>query len=121
MKRVLTKMEYEVMRVLWESDKPLSSREIMDSSAVEFKQSTVQTVLRTLLKEGWIEVGNVSIHTKVLAREFIPVVSNEEYAQSLLGKKGKFSMASRLIQQTDNVEELERLGELIEKRLKEKQ
>lgn len=30
-------------------------------------------------------------------------------------------MASRLIQQTDNVEELERLGELIEKRLKEKQ
>ena len=64
MRRILTKMEFEVMSVLWEGEGPMSSTDIIMAAPIEFKQSTVQAVLRTLLKEGWIQIGGVSIHTK---------------------------------------------------------
>ena len=120
MRRILTKMEFEVMSVLWEGEGPMSSTDIIMAAPIEFKQSTVQAVLRTLLKEGWIQIGGVSIHTKVPAREFVPVITNEEYVQSMLGKKSGFSMASHLIEKTEDVEELEKLDGMIQARLKSK-
>lgn len=115
MKMFFTKKEYEIMNVLWDQERPLSSADIIERTE-DLPQSTVQAVLRKLLKEKLIEVKNVTIHTKVATREFTPTLTREEYIESLLGKGNCFRFAAQFIKKNEDKEELDHLEELIQKK-----
>lgn len=118
MKKFFTKKEYEIMNVLWDQERPLSSTDILERTE-GLPQSTIQVVLRKLLKEKLIEVKNVTIHTKVATREFSPTLSREEYIGNLLGKGNSFRFAAQFIQKNEDKEELDRLEKMIQEKKEE--
>ncbi len=118
MKKFFTKKEYEIMNVLWDQERPLSSADILERTE-GLPQSTIQVVLRKLLKEKLIEVKNVTIHTKVATREFSPTLSREEYIGNLLGKGNSFRFAAQFIQKNEDKEELDRLEKMIQEKKEE--
>lgn len=63
--------ELEILNVLWGSDNALTSMDIVDAGK-GLSQSTVQAVLRKLLKEGLIEVDGVTHSGNVLSRTYRP-------------------------------------------------
>ncbi len=115
MKTFFTQKEFEIMNILWDQERPLSSIDIMER-ANHLKQSTVQTILRKLLASNLIEVTSVSIHTKVATREFTPTLSREEYIGNLLGKGNSFRFAAQFIRKNEDMEELNHLEELIQEK-----
>ncbi len=52
----LTKREDQVMRVLWNSDKPLSASAIKEQMKEDVSIYTIQQVLQKLLKQKYIKV-----------------------------------------------------------------
>ena len=54
--RKLTQKQLEVMKVLWDHNKPMISSEI-EKSNPSFNTNTVQTCLRELLKKDYIQFG----------------------------------------------------------------
>lgn len=69
--------ELEILNILWGSDKALTSMEITDAGK-GLSQSTVQTVLRKLLKEGLVEVDGITHSGNVLSRTYRPVEMSRE-------------------------------------------
>ena len=69
--------ELEILNILWGSDKALTSMEIVDAGK-GLSQSTVQAVLRKLLKEGLIEVDGITHSGNVLSRTYRPVEMSRE-------------------------------------------
>lgn len=65
----LNPRELEVLKILHESERPLTSTEIVNSGA-ELTQSTVQAVLRKLLANDLVEVQGVTHSGNVLSRTF---------------------------------------------------
>lgn len=65
----LNPRELEVLKILHESDRALTSTEIVNSGA-ELTQSTVQAVLRKLLANDLVEVQGVTHSGNVLSRTF---------------------------------------------------
>lgn len=65
----LNPRELEVLKILHESERPLTSTEIVNSGA-ELTQSTVQAVLRKLLATELVEVRGVTHSGNVLSRTF---------------------------------------------------
>lgn len=65
----LNPRELEVLKILHETERPLTSTEIVNSGA-ELTQSTVQAVLRKLLANELVEVQGVTHSGNVLSRTF---------------------------------------------------
>lgn len=65
----LNQRELEVMKILHESDRALTSTEIVNSG-VGLTQSTVQAVLRKLLATELVEVKGITHSGNVLSRTF---------------------------------------------------
>ncbi|MDE6674518.1 MAG: BlaI/MecI/CopY family transcriptional regulator [Acetatifactor sp.] len=65
----LNQRELEVMKILHESDRALTSTEIVNSGA-GLTQSTVQAVLRKLLAAELVEVKGITHSGNVLSRTF---------------------------------------------------
>lgn len=68
-KSVITVREMDVLNVLWQTDTPLIASQI----AKEIKGQTVngvQTLLRALLKKGFIEVFDIVYSGTVLSRRY---------------------------------------------------
>ncbi len=61
--------ELEVLKILHESDRALTSTEIVNSD-IDLTQSTVQAVLRKLLANELVEVQGVTYSGNVLSRTF---------------------------------------------------
>ena len=87
--KFLTTSEEDLMELFWERKEPLTSVEILDISAGRsWNGNYVHMMLRSLLKKGMIEVcGSVQCGTQY-ARQFIPVVTREQYAAKLVMSKG---------------------------------
>jgi len=85
----LTTREEELMEMLWESDKPLTSVEMLElSDGYSWKDNYLHIMLRSLLKKEAISVcGTVQYGTQY-ARQFKPAITKEEYAAKLLAGKG---------------------------------
>ena len=69
--------ELEILNILWGSDKALTSMDIIEAGK-GLSQSTVQAVLRKLLKEGLIEVDGITHSGNVLSRTFRPVEKSKD-------------------------------------------
>ena len=72
----LNPRELEVLKILHESERALTSTEIVNSGA-ELTQSTVQAVLRKLLANELVEVQGVTHSGNVLSRTFGPTAKSK--------------------------------------------
>ena len=73
----LNPRELEVLKILYDSSRALTSTEI-ENSSTELTQSTVQSVLRKLLANELVEVQGVTYSGNVLSRTFGPTAKSKD-------------------------------------------
>lgn len=85
----LTNSEEDLMELFWEKKQPLTSVDISEFSADRsWNGNYIHMMLRSLQKKGMIEVcGTVQCGTQY-ARQFVPIVTKEQYAAKLVMSKG---------------------------------
>lgn len=74
----LSDREFDVLQVLWRSDRPLLASEILKEKP-ELNINTVQSTLRKLLTREYIRVADIIQSGKVLSRTYETVISADEY------------------------------------------
>ncbi len=119
---VLTKVEFEVMSILWDLDKPSCAWDVVNSwPEPRPAYTTVATYLKVLYEKGYLDYSKVKGEGKT--HMFVALVSRAEYTRRTMQevKKNFFggslkSMFSFFIQE-DNLthEEIQELLESIEK------
>ena len=69
----MTKSEREVMRLLWNSSKPLSCTEIVSASPDKhWKDSYIHHIVNDLIKKGYIKIVAFEQVSRVYTRKFAP-------------------------------------------------
>lgn len=120
----LTKSELEVMDVLWQAGRPLSTSEILLMSENKtWKDSYIHIITKSLLeKKAIVEAGRIRTG-KTFGRLFSPKISCEEYYAKNVFNGGKERLPilfSALVRSEDLSPELiSQLEEMLEKRKKE--
>lgn len=119
----LTKKQLEIMKVLWNSPTPMIASEI-EKSNPSFNSHTVQSCLRELLKNNYIEVADIVYSRTVLTRSYIPTFTKEEYLketyEDIVGnERSSFSLCASLIKEQKNTDDLIELEKIITERKKE--
>lgn len=120
---MLTKSEEQIVELLWTSDGPLTSSEIIRNSVDKtWKDSYVHLLINSLMDKGIIEVAGFKKATKNYARTFKPTMSREEYLVLTLTKSKNYNQAElpaifkAFISQTTDLTLLEELEEVISHR-----
>ena len=116
----LSKRENQIMIALWNSSVPLSASALKKNLDEDVSIYTIQQVLQKLLKKDYIKVDRIVQHEKALMREYVPVISQVEYITSFVNQKTSFELASNFIKETDNLDAIIELENLINIKLKEK-
>lgn len=119
----LNPRELEVLKILHEADRALTSTEIVNSGS-ELTQSTVQAVLRKLLAAELVEVQGVTHSGNVLSRTFGPTAKSKEVLtekflndyksfRTIISKRtavaGMFEMDEDESRRAEDIKELEQL------------
>lgn len=120
----LTNSEKQIMEVLWKSDVPLSSHDIiLSSSDKTWKNSSVHLLLNSLLDKELIEVAGFEKRTKNYARVFKPTLSYVDYILTVLiknsDKEKRAELLSKLIKQENDTEILKDIMMGIQNRLQQ--
>ena len=120
----LTNSEKQIMEVLWKSDVPLSSHDIiLSSSDKTWKNSSVHLLLNSLLDKELIEVAGFEKRTKNYARVFKPTLSYVDYILTVLTKNSdkekRAELLSKLIKQENDTELLKVIMMGIQNRLQQ--
>ena len=120
----LTNSEKQIMEVLWKSDVPLSSHDIiLSSSNKTWKNSSVHLLLNSLLDKELIEVAGFEKRTKNYARVFKPTLSYVDYILTVLTKNSdkekRAELLSKLIKQENDTELLKDIMMGIQNRLQQ--
>lgn len=120
----LTNSEKQIMEVLWKSDVPLSSHDIiLSSSDKTWKNSSVHLLLNSLLDKELIEVAGFEKRTKNYARVFKPTLSYVDYILTVLTKNSdkekRTELLSKLIKQENDTELLKDIMMGIQNRLQQ--
>lgn len=112
----LTQKELEVMKVLWNSAKPLSAQEIPVIQPA-LKKNTVLAVTRELLKKSYIKISDIVYHNTVLARTYEPTITFEEYLVNSLKDSSINipSLVTTLIRERASDDELAEIAQLTKK------
>ena len=101
------------MEIFWEKKEPLTSVDISEFSADRsWNGNYIHMMLRSLLKKGMIEVcGTVQCGTQY-ARQFVPIVTKEQYAAKLVMSKGieKNSIAAVTVAMVNEVNKADEEG-----------
>lgn len=109
----LTNSEEDLMELFWEKKQPLTSVDISEFSADRsWNGNYIHMMLRSLQKKGMIEVcGTVQCGTQY-ARQFIPIVTKEQYAAKLVMSKGieKNSIAAVTVAMVNEVNKADEEG-----------
>ena len=79
----LSNREYDIMQILWNSNKPMLASDILKADA-DMNINTVQSTLRNLLARNLVCVANIITSGKVLARTYAPIISANDYILSEL-------------------------------------
>ena len=116
--------ELEILNILWNSDKAMTSTDIV-AEGNRLSQSTVQTVLRKLLKDELVIVEGVTHSGNVLSRTYRPTeasrdiitkqfVDNYSGISSIVSKENIFAAMLRMEKDhTKRAKELENLKKMI--------
>lgn len=109
----LTNREKEVLEVLWETDQPLTAREIVNYCVKKtWKPSYIHLMINSLLEKGMIRVEGEKRSVKNYARTYKPTMTEEEwYARELISqikdKKAFICIVLReLLKEIDDPEEI---------------
>ncbi len=123
---MLTKSEFEIMELLWQEDKPMTSSQIIELSEDRtWKKSYVHLLINSLLEKDMIEVVGFVKTTKNYARTFQAKVSKEEYTVTQFTSMQSFTpndipkIVNALISLTDDINILDELSKVIAKRRKD--
>lgn len=120
----LSGRELDVMNVLWESEKPLTAKEISERDP-SLSINTVRMVVKGLLNKSFIKVSAIVHSGTVLTQNYEPVLDVQEYMinQVTEGIKGKIShvqvMAALLQREKNEMETIEQLEAMLKKRREE--
>lgn len=116
MKKRLTKRQFEIMKVLWDSDKPLIASDIVKLNN-DLNINTVQSCLRSLIANKCIEVADIVYSGTVLTRSYAPIITKEDYLSNactdILGSSKTNSLIASLIDSETNLDELKQLEKII--------
>lgn len=119
----LTKKEAEIMEIIWNSDKALSSSDILEDHP-ELNRNTVLVILKKLLSSGFLQIQTTEIKSKVLTRFYSPKISKYEYEKSKIGADRLFGFVTKFVEDDvnddDELEELEKIIQEKKKRLMKK-
>ncbi|MFR3430148.1 MAG: hypothetical protein ACLTTH_08665 [Holdemanella porci] len=74
--------------------------------------------MRHLLKYILLKYTSIAFNNKSLTRKYKPLVSQAEYVDSFINNDTRLQLASNFVNNTDDLEELEKLQKLIEKKLR---
>ncbi len=122
MKKKLSKQQLEVMKILWDSEAPLIASDIVKKDP-NLNINTVQACLRVLVKAEAIEVADIVYSGTVLTRSYRTLISKDEYFndtyKDIIGNTTHSSLIASLINSETNIDELNRLRDMIDKRKKE--
>jgi len=83
-KNLLTAAEMEIMDILWHSDRPMASNEILNSGLIDgWSSGYLHNVLRSMLKKEAVRVNGMVQNNTQYARMFEPQLTKEEYAAKM--------------------------------------
>ena len=120
--RNLSQKQLDVMKILWDAGTPLVASDIVKAES-SMNINTVQASLRVLLKENLIEIADIVYSGTVLSRSYRPLISRDVYFnaeyKNIIGNSSTSAMIATFIEQEEDNSELERIEELIRKRMKE--
>lgn len=87
--RILTGNEFLIMEEFWKGDGPLTSVDLMERMRdKDWHASYLVAALRRLEEKGFIQMCGTIRHSTQYARQFVPVISREEYAGRLALSSG---------------------------------
>lgn len=114
----LSGRELDVMKVLWESPKPLVASEIaqMDSS---ISINTIHQVLKTLMKKNFIEVSEIVYSGTVLSRRYKPTIELVDYIKENFFFKSTLNVLSSFIEKENDKKIIDELSDLLKKKKEE--
>ena len=116
--RNLSQKQLDVMKILWDAGTPLVASDIVKAES-SMNINTVQASLRVLLKE----IADIVYSGTVLSRSYRPLISRDVYFnaeyKNIIGNSSTSAMIATFIEQEEDISELERIEELIRKRMKE--
>lgn len=123
---MLTKSELEVMNLLWDTDHPLTSSEIVnDSKNRTWKKTYINILIKSLLQKEMIRVAGMKQMVKNYARTFEPTVTREVYNITQISEQPGFNqkdiplLFSHLVSITDDMETIQELEDILNKRKSE--
>ena len=111
--RNLSQKQLDVMKILWNAGTPLVASDIVKAES-SMNINTVQASLRVLLKENLVEIADI-VYSPLISRD---VYFNAEF-KNIIGNSSTSAMIATFIEQEEDISELERIEELIRKRMKE--
>ena len=80
MKGTITPSEYEVLEVMWSTEKEMTASEIVEISKNKtWKSSSVHLLMASLLKKYLVEISGFKKTTKNFARTFKPSISKSDF------------------------------------------
>lgn len=80
MKGTITPSEYEVLEVMWSTEKEMTASEIVEISKNKtWKSSSVHLLMASLLKKDLMEISGFKKTTKNFARTFKPSISKSDF------------------------------------------
>ena len=85
----LTPAEEELMDLLWSSNKPMTSVDILEQTkGKSWSGSYVHKMLRLLLNKGYLNVVGTQQYNKQYARMFVPAISKCVFYAKFVVSKG---------------------------------
>lgn len=115
----LSDREFDIMQILWLSEKPLLASEILKRHE-GLNINTVQSVLRKLMAKDYIEVADIIHSGNVLGRTYRPLITADQYMimefKNILpsGAQRQNTFFAAFLDATENKEEtLQELEKLI--------
>lgn len=117
----LTNREYDILRILWASEEPLTASGIVERGN-DLPVNTVQAMLKRLLKRELIHVDQIVYSGTVLSRAYRPSLSQEDfetrrYVDNMSRIQGKDFSCSQFVvaflgQENDRQKVWKEIGEL---------
>ena len=85
----LTKIEFEIMDVLWASESPMTAAKIVAASPNRtWKEKSIQIIIRSLRKKGAVTLDQYVSTVSNKAVTYKPTITKEEYVISQIRESG---------------------------------
>jgi len=105
----LTKNELQFISVLWRSETPLTSPEILENATERtWSDRSLHVILNNLLAKGAIAEHGFVKEGRTIARKFVPVLTHDEYYKSVLAEcdsKKLLALVSAVMRERSDVKD----------------